>query len=40
MSNRPVVVLAVWLALGPGLAAAQSTEPDLAAGIRQVEEGD
>ncbi|HYU43812.1 MAG TPA: tetratricopeptide repeat protein [Vicinamibacteria bacterium] len=35
-----VVVLAVWLALGPGLVAAQSNEPDLAAGIRQVEDGD
>ena len=41
MSKRPVVVvLAVWLALSPGLVAAQSTEPDLAAGVRQVEEGD
>jgi len=41
MSKRPVVVvLAVWLALGPGLVAGQSAEPDLAAGIRQVEEGD
>jgi hypothetical protein len=41
MSKHPVVVvLAVWLALGPGLAGAQSTEPDLAAGIRQVEDGD
>jgi hypothetical protein len=41
MSKRPVVaVVAVWLALGPGLVGAQSTEPDLAAGIRQVEDGD
>ena len=41
MPKRPVVVVwAVWLALGPGLVAAQSTEPDLAAGIRQVEDGD
>jgi hypothetical protein len=41
MAKRSVVlVLAAWLAVSPSLAGAQSPEPDLAAGVRQVEEGD
>jgi hypothetical protein len=41
MPKRPVVfALAAWLAVGPVLSAAPPAEPDLAAGIRQVEEGD
>ena len=41
MPKHPVVyALAAWLALGRVLSAAPPAEPDLAAGIRQVEDGD
>ena len=41
MAKRSVVLgLAAWLAVSPSLAGAQSPEPDLATGVRQVEEGD
>src|SRR5258705_7416502 len=40
VKRRVALALAAWLAMGPTVVGAQSTEPSLAAGIRQVEEGD